>query len=308
MFSLTVIVTGAQGFIGRYVTKELCERGHEVVTVVRSGGDASVGSTSIVADWLDGSATERILRHLEGRPRRDLALVHLAAVADPEILHTRPGAGFRSNVALTLQVLEFARRVSCRVLLASTGVLYDKSATPKTELDPVRARSLYGALKLASEALMQGYASEFGLTCDIVRLSNVYGSESRALTVVGRILECVRQGADIRVRDVRSVRDFLHVTDAASGFVAVLETHRESGCEVFNLSTGIGSSVGRVADIAASAAGTTVHREPAGIESASVDQLILANEKIRSTTGWAPQITIEDGVFEGVRANMGGSE
>lgn len=296
MTGLTVLVTGANGKIGRRLVPLLLKRGHSVIASAREAHGAD-GCTPIAGDLAAPTVRQAAMSALVRQGAERCALIHLAAFADAAAVRLQCAQAFASNVQLTQQLLETAVEFKVpRFLLASTGLVYSAaSASPIVEDAPLAPRSYYAATKLAAEALVQGYAAEGCLRGEIFRLSNVYGPDSPENTVSGRILAQLRRREAIQVATREPVRDFIYVDDAASAICAHLENSGTQACRVTNISSGRGVSIGELADTANAIYLGQQAPEP-GQASDTADRFVLCNDLLRGGFGWNAQFTLIDGL------------
>jgi UDP-glucose 4-epimerase len=278
----TVCITGGLGRVGTRMVARLRELPVRDVAVFQ--GDLL--AEGALDRTLDGATT----------------VFHLAARTAVEDSFRDPNAHFRTNTLGTLSLLEACRRSGTRKLVfASTGLVYGiPRELPVPETHATFPLSPYAASKLAAEAALQAYASAFGMAVEVARISNIYGTDNPE-TVVGRALAAGGRGEDIVVRELETVRDFLHVDDAVEGLLRLAQAGGEPGCRVVNLSTGRGCSIGALLDTLVRVAGEDGGprlRVRAGEESAAdlVPEIVLANATLRARTGWVPAVSLEDGL------------
>jgi len=280
--SETVCVTGGGGRVGTRLVARLRELPVRDVAVFR--GDLL--AEGAIDRALDGATT----------------VFHLAARTVVEDSFRDPGAHFRTNTLGTLALLEACRRRGTRkVVFTSTGLVYGHPREiPVPETHPTFPVSPYAASKLAAEAALQAYASAFGMSVEIARMSNLYGTDHPE-TVVGRALAAACRGEDIVVRELGTVRDFLHVDDAVEGLIRLAQAGGEPGCRVVNLSTGRGTSIGELLEtllrVVAEGGGPVLRSraEDAGAPDA-VPEIVLANAALQARTGWVPAVNLETGL------------
>ncbi|HEY4119139.1 MAG TPA: NAD-dependent epimerase/dehydratase family protein, partial [Byssovorax sp.] len=173
-----ILVTGGAGFVGSHLCERLIELGHEVVCV----DNFFTGARQNV---------EHLLRH----PRFELVrhdvtqplvvevdqIYHLACPASPIHYQRNPVRTIRTAVHGTLNMLDMAREVRARILIASTSEVYgDPQVHPQREdywgnVNPIGPRACYDEGKRCAEALTVSYARQYGVEVRIARIFNTYG-------------------------------------------------------------------------------------------------------------------------------------
>lgn len=255
-----VVVTGASGFIGRAVCGRLELAGMEVMRV-------------------PSGAVPRL------PPMPDAVCVHLAANNDVADLGIRYEACRDEAAALARQVLEKGFQ---RVVFASSALVYgDAEEAPRAEDSPLKPTTAYGRLK----AELEGLFSAPG--CARARIANVYGPGMSSKNVFSDILRQLQGGGFVKVRNLTSVRDYIHVDDVADALTA-LALGAASG--VFNVSTGRGVSVRELIALAARAHGKENTRVEADEEISISSTLVLDPGNLAAVCGWRARIRLEEGV------------
>jgi nucleoside-diphosphate-sugar epimerase len=258
----------------------------------------STSVPTIQGDLSDAHVMEHafsLLRNGAGETSAPATVVHLAGMSDAAEASLNRDKAFETNVGLTQKLLEHSLRNGVEhFVFASTGYVYGVTGIlPANEDSPVHPESVYAATKLAAENLVRDRASEYSLGADILRISNVYGPDSPPSTVVGRILQTARERQPISVRSREPVRDFIFIDDVVSAVVKLIESERGNGCRVYNVSSGIGISVGCLVDnIEALARGTPPDFRDGGSE----DRLVLSNDALKTQTTWSPEYSLADGL------------
>ncbi len=269
-----LVVTGASGFLGRTIVTRALRRGIAVTAVSRKAADFGDAAVIRLNDY----------RELEP-PDMNATLIHLAeeadiAAAEPQgESHVR---GAREPFAA------IAARNWTQVIYASSGVVYgDEEAHARREDEPIEPRSFYARAKLACEQV----AIEAGGAA--LRLGNVYGPGMSKRVVMSDILAQVGQSGPLRVRDASPVRDFIHVEDAADGFLAVASAGTGG---LYNLATGKGNSVGNIARLVLSVAGQADRPVIETDPNDRFSHLTLDITRFRAATGWEPAVALETGI------------
>ncbi|MFP3565453.1 UDP-glucose 4-epimerase family protein [Paraburkholderia sp. SIMBA_030] len=304
-----VLVTGANGFVGRALCRVLRDVGHTVTGLVRRAGQFENG----VNEWVDASVDFAGLAAIWPDALQVDCVVHLAArvhvmredAADPD-------AAFRAtNVDGALRVAQAAWRHGVRrfVFVSSVKALAEgDSGRPLREDDPPAPQDAYGRSKLAAEQALVHYGQETGLDVVIVRPPLVYGPQVRANFLrlmdgiwkglplplgsidARRSLVYVENLADALMRcatDPRAARQCFHVADAEAPTVAELARslgrHLQKPARLLPVPSGWLRLVGRLA-------GRTTH----------VDRLVgalqLDTARIRTVLDWQPPYSTDEGL------------
>ncbi|MFI6729430.1 GDP-mannose 4,6-dehydratase [Streptomyces sp. R-74717] len=303
----TVLVTGAEGFIGSTLVDLLVERGAHVRAFVHYKPYAEKGH---LARYLDDphSPVEMIAGDIgdAGRVMDAVAgcdtVFHLAALIGIPYSYDAPAAYVRTNVVGTENIAEACRRHSVRRLLhTSTSEVYGSALTaPISESHPLQPQSPYSASKIGADMMALSHWHAFELPVTVVRPFNTYGPRQSARAVIPTILAQLHAGArEIRLGSLTPTRDFTYVTDTAAGFLALADCDRALG-ESVNLGTGREISVGDLAKalIAASGRDAEVVVDPARLRpsGSEVQRLLSDNTRAREWAGWRPEVSLEEGL------------
>jgi CDP-glucose 4,6-dehydratase len=228
----SVLVTGAGGFIGSWLTQRLVEAGAEVVALVpeldpRSQfvrGGASERVTVVPGVLEDADAVERVtIGHGVD------TVFHLGAQTLVGPAHRDPVATFEANIRGTYLLLDACRRatdVVRRVVVASSDKAYGTArALPYTEATRLEGRAPYEVSKTATDLLAQSYAGTYELPVAIARCGNVYGGGDLnwSRIVPGTIRSLVQGEQPVLRSDGTFVRDYLHVDDVVDAYLVLAD-------------------------------------------------------------------------------------
>ncbi len=256
MTPLRSLVVGGAGFIGSHLVDRLVDRGP--VTVY---DDLSVGRRDFIAAHLDAGRAALIeadaldLDRLAAAACGHDVLFHLAANPEARWGLERTRLDLEQGTIATYNALEAARRAAVpRFVFSSSGTVYGETPRACAEGDlgelPI---SLYGASKLAGEAMISAFVECFGLRAWIYRFGNVVGPRGTH----GAALDFLRKLRDRRTElevlgDGRQSKPYLHVTDCVAGILFGLD-HADGRLNVHNLAPPDSTSVARIAELCVAA-------------------------------------------------------
>lgn len=307
----TVLVTGADGFIGSHVVERALAAGARVRAFCLYNSFSSLG-------WLDDSETFRQAQ-TQGRAEvvlgdvrdpehvmeacRGIDLVlHLAALIAIPHSYVAPRSYVDTNVTGTLNVLEAVRRLKVpRMVHTSTSEVYGTPETvPISEEHPLRGQSPYSATKIAADKMCESYALSFDTPVTILRPFNTFGPRQSMRAVIPTVLSQLVAGAEqLRLGSLEPQRDFTFVEDTADGFLSAGIADLEPGALV-QLGTGRTVSVKEVVDLCMTVTGTEaeiltedMRIRPAGSE---VEVLLSDPSLARERLGWEARTSLEDGL------------
>lgn len=293
---MRALVTGGAGFIGSHLADALLERGDEVHVV----DNLATGLRSNVADRAElheldirDEALERL-----GRQLQPDVVFHLAAQADVTTSVERPAFDADVNVVGTVRVLEAARSAGARVVFVSSGgAVYGECERPAREQDSPRPASPYAASKLAGEAYLATWNRLHGGGHVACRLANVYGPRQRAGLeggVVAIFLDRLRDGRGTEIfGDGGQTRDFVFVGDVVT---AILAAASSSDGGVYNVGTGVATSVVELHGLCADVAGE--RREPRFVPErpGELRHSVLDPELAQRGLGWRAETGLSAGI------------
>eukprot|EP00126_Sphaerothecum_destruens_P000340 Sdes_comp10395_c0_seq1m2052 len=248
-FSLKrILVTGAAGFIGHHLCKELHAQGHFVVGMdnfndyydvelkyMRAYDFEKLGIPLHVADVCDQSSLQLLFR-----THRFTHVVHLAAQAGVRYSLVNPYSYVKANLDCFVRLLEVVKQTpKVRFVYASSSSVYGANKKqPFSTLDRVdHPTSIYGATKKANEAIAHAYHHMYGIPMAGLRFFTVYGPFGRPDMAVYEFSEKIVNGVPLNVYERGNLkRDFTYVGDIVDGVIAAV--HCQAPFEVFNLGKG----------------------------------------------------------------------
>ena len=314
----TVMVTGADGFIGSHLTEELVKKGEKVKAFCLYNSFGTWG-------WLDTLPPEikneievfmgdmrdpnGVRCAMEGQE----IVYHLAALIAIPFSYHSPDSYVDTNIKGTLNVLNAARQVGTQhLLVTSTSEVYGTAQyVPIDEKHPFQGQSPYSATKIGADRLAESFWRSFELPVTIVRPFNTYGPRQSARAVIPTIITQLLAGkTEIKLGSLTPTRDFNYVKDTAAGFMALGDCEAAIGQEV-NIATGEEHSIGDLANELIRQinpeAKIVCDEQRLRPENSEVNRLLGDASKMRALTGWKPAYPFEQGLaatIEFLRGNM----
>ncbi len=310
---MTILVTGAAGFIGSYLCHYLLDRGDEVVGIddLNDYYDPALKAARLERltsrngfSFLKGdiSDPEALMDAVRGRHIAKVA--HLAAQAGVRYSLENPRAYVRSNLAGHLEILELCRglgTVEHLVYASSSSVYGGNEKVPFSEADPVdHPVSLYAATKKADELMSHAYSHLYGIPQTGLRFFTVYGPWGRPDMAYWLFTEAMLKGKPIRVfNDGDMWRDFTYVDDIVAGAVAALDhAPRLDGAphRVYNIGHNKPEHLGRFIDILEEVLGVKAIRQYEPMQPGDVPRTFADITAIERDLGFTPKVGLREGL------------
>lgn len=306
-----VLITGAAGFIGSHLVKEMLHFSEDTVYALddMSGGclenieefsetfsDRFIFQKTDICDYerLYAFIAENAITHI----------YHLAAIVSVQESMADPLRTGRVNLQGTLNLLEAARQAGAKkVVFSSSAAIYgDEKSMPKNENSPEKPVSPYGYEKMMAERYLKLYSSTYGVETVALRYFNVYGPGQRADSEYSGVISIfdtmLRQGKTPTIYgDGTQYRDFVYVQDVVKANIAAMNTDNTSG-EVICIGTGRKTTVN---DIFATIAKKYGHMQPPKYEPARKGDVygsLCDNGKMRKLLGLQELVNFEQGVMK----------
>ena len=302
---VNVLVTGGEGFIGSHLTEALVAAGANVRVL-------SYYTSFGRAGWLEQSDVRASVEVMPGDVRdagrvreavdgRDVVF-HLAALIGIPYSYVAPESYVQTNVQGSFNVADACRRAGVsRMVHTSTSETYGTALrVPIDEDHPMQPQSPYSASKIGGDMMVLSLHHAFELPVAVARPFNTYGPRQSTRAVIPTILSQLLGGAtEVRLGSLTPTRDFNYATDTAAGMMAIAQCDACVG-SVTNIGSGAEISVGDLAQLLIEAVGADAkvvldetRMRPSGSE---VDRLLADNTKIRTLTGWEPQVSLREGL------------
>jgi UDP-glucose 4-epimerase len=307
-----IVVTGCAGFIGSHLTDALLEMGNHVTGV----DDLSAGRKEFLED-AEGYPDFRFLK--ADLLKEDLGpllkgadmVFHLAANPDVRSGAQDTLSHYQQNIEVTYRVLESMRRLDIRKLVfTSTSTVYGEPTVIPTPEDygPLLPISVYGATKLACEALISSYAHSFDMEAVIFRFANVVGPRSTHNVLHDFVAKLRSDPAHLEILGAEpgTVKSYVHVADCVRGMVMGTEYARRK-VEIFNLGSMDSLTVKEIADIVTEVLELrgVRYKWTGGVQGGrgwvgDVKRMLLSSDRLISY-GWDPSLNSAQAIRQAVR-------
>jgi dTDP-glucose 4,6-dehydratase len=327
----TVLVTGADGFMGSHLTDALCHLGADVHAFVRatsSGALNNIGHrrrqlTVHFADLTDKTSIDRLVRILDGtRPY----VFHLGAQAHVAESWHRPYETVMANTVGTLNLLQSIVDHGLEIEKFDTAGTSEEYGNPREsvahhhdydeagslilhERSPINPKSIYATAKVAADFLTMNYHDAFGLPGVVTRMFNNYGPRQNPRYVTGTIITQALERPVVELGQLDPLRDFCFCTDGVRGHLTVAAQGIPGDVYVYGQGENI--SMADWSDLIVrtgvehgfwpddrQVVTTDARYRPGASE---VMALRVGYEKLSRETGWEPKVSWEEGVLRTIR-------
>ena len=301
----TVLVTGADGFIGSHLVEQLVAKGCKVKALAVYNSFNNWG-------WLEDISCLKEVEVICGDVRdphfckhisKDVDVIfHLAALIAIPYSYVAPDSYLDTNIKGTLNICQAALENGVKkVIHTSTSEVYGTAQyVPIDEKHPMQAQSPYSASKIGADAMAMSFFNAFNLPLTIARPFNTYGPRQSARAVIPTIITQIANGKkEIKLGDVSPTRDFNYVADTCRGFIALAESEKAVG-QAVNIGSYFEISVGDTLNLIKKIMNSDVKfiTEEARLRpgKSEVFRLWCDNSKIVELTDFEPQFSIEEGL------------
>ncbi len=303
----TVLITGADGFIGSHLTETLLKEGCTVKALSQYNSFNNWG-------WLEQIESLSQIEVLSGDIRdphyckhitKGVDVVfHLAALIAIPYSYIAPTSYVDTNVTGTLNICQAALDNGCeKIIHTSTSEVYGTALyVPIDEKHPLQPQSPYSASKIGADNMAMSFYNAFDLPVTVARPFNTYGPRQSARAVIPTIISQIADGAkEIKVGDLSPTRDFNFVLDTCAGFVALAKSDQATG-EVINIGSNFEISIKDTFELIKknmnSEVDFVVDSQRIRPGKSEVQRLWCDNSKINTLTGFKPKYTMEMGIQE----------
>lgn len=313
-----LLITGANGFVGRHLLAHIRQRGEadmEVLATSRTAADDPILGRFAALDIADGEATAAALRDF-----RPTHVMHLAGISSPVSAGGDPMEIWRTNMDATVRLAHaiLAHAPQCWLLFAGSGLVYGATARTRERLDEdclLAPTNAYAATKAAADLALGALAGSGLKTLRLRPFNHTGPGQTDAFVVpafaaqIARI-EAGREAPVMRVGDLSAERDFLDVRDVVDAYLACIAatTQLPSGT-ILNIASGVPRRMRDVLDqlLAMSCVRIHVETDPARLRPGDIARYVGDAARAERLIGWRPQRRFEDTlreVLETLRAGV----
>ena len=274
----SVLVTGADGFLGSHVLRDLTRHGFNVLPKGRTDGDVTRSTT-----W-------------DKFPASDF-LVHLAGLTFVPASWENPTDFVQSNSVSTSHALDFCRKNKTKMIFLSTYLYSSKLSTPIKETDEIDPANPYALSKFLGEQLCSFYAKQFGVEVIILRPFNVFGSRQNSRFLIPSIISQATKSDEISVLDIRPARDYVFIEDLVDAVHKSITSDLRFG--IINVGTGVASTVEQLIFSLADVIGRELTIKSSNQERfGEINSTQADISQAKLLLGWQPKWSLSQGLRE----------
>ena len=295
-----ILLTGATGFVGPYLVRELLDRKAQikVLTMDKPGNPTGFEDeiTLVRGNITDPGSLKDIMKDAD-------VVFHLAAVSNVNYAIAHPRETFEINATGTLNMLEEARKnnIGKFVYISSSHVYGVPQYIPIDEKHPVSPREPYAASKASAEMLVNAYALNYGLKTAIIRPFNMFGRGQSEDFIIPSIIKQVYQKDTIELGNITPTRDMLYIKDAINGMLTIAE----HGDGIYNLGSGRETSIKEVVETVINIIDPA--KKYVSVESrkrsnaVDIPRMCADISKLKML-GWSPEVDLRDGLMKTIKS------
>lgn len=302
-----ILITGADGFIGSHLTEALFKFNCNLRVMTMYNSFNTWG-------WLD-TIDKKVLKNIEviSGDIRDKKFVnnacknidyifHLASLIAIPHSYNSPYAYLETNALGTLNLVESSLENNIKKIIhTSTSEVYGESSKiPINELELIKAKSPYSAMKIAADQIAYSYFSTYNLPITILRPFNTFGPRQSCRAIIPTIItQLLNTKNKIKLGSLYPTRDFLYVADTVDGFIKSLLSEKNIG-EIINIGSGYEISIGNLVQMIQKIMKTkflvSTDKDRIRPKPGEVFRLKADIKKAKKLLNWKPKYTGKDGL------------
>lgn len=292
------LITGSEGFVGKYLRAELMSAGYDV-----TGADLVPGEKTAAVNLLDAAAVDTLLQELQPD-----VVFHLAGQANVGLSWRIPARTLEINIIAAVNLMEAVRKhcPECAMVLVGSsdeyGNLREKGSSVSEGTETLPANP-YAISKIAQEQMGQAYAKAYGMRICMTRSFNHGGAGQKTGFMIpdfaSGIVKVERGEAEaVSVGNLTSRRDFTHVKDVVRAYRLIAEKGKPG--EIYNVGSGATFSAQEVLDrlTAMAKCPVPVKQDPARMRPSDTPVICCDHSKLTRDTGWEPEHGLDEMLAE----------
>lgn len=300
----TVLVTGANGFVGSHLVKNLTSKKSTVIAFSKHG----IESPDKVIYEIGSVENFRRLSEIIKKYSVNI-IFHLAAQPIVEVGQANPVKTFEVNIRGTWNILEAARENNIqKVIIASTVHVYgDNPKVPFREKYFPQPSRPYETSKACADLLAQSFADTYNLQVEIPRFVNIYGpGDFNFSRLIPKVIKSILSDKQPEVWDIGSIRDFLYIDDAINAYLMLAQRQLDRGRRIRVLNIGTGKPI-RIYDLVLKIIGLANKKIEVKMENQpeerpnEIKKQYVSISKAKRELGWYPRISLEEGLSKTIK-------
>jgi nucleoside-diphosphate-sugar epimerase len=305
MTAKKVLVTGANGFIGAYLTKKLISLGKDTSVFVRKNSDKwrlnpILGQLEVFeVDITDDDHVIKLIQQIKPE-----IIFHLAGSGVHSYFDTSTNAYnemIQSNIQGTVNLLMGAEKSACSLFI-NTGSCYEYGSSRKsfTEESLLQPKNVYGSTKAATTLIAHAFCENNHIAVSTVRPFTVYGPQEDKRRFISNIVRKCLQGEKPQIPKNTIVRDYIFIDDVVEGYIRLAELEKQPAGEIINISTGVGTSLLDAVNLIIRLTEADVSVDIGGFPAlpGEVEFLIGDPKKAEHLLSWKATYALEEGLIK----------
>ncbi len=295
MINKTIVLTGANGFLGSCLLTSLQKK---YSTVIATSGHKNNNHTILEVNLLDFKKIKDAITHY----KPDI-VIHTGSLVDLSRDYTIGLNCIDNNIKGTLNLVEALRtNPSKKIIFTSTEEVYGSGTVPFVETQTPQPPSLYSVSKLAAEHITSLYASELNIALVILRIATFYGPCQPPRRFIPQMIERALTNKDVLLNSGLKKRDYIYIEDVINGILLACETNLDNKFEIINIGGGKSYTLEYLAQqiVHAAKSSSKIVKNAFPDRIGEAQEWILDISKAKKLLQWKPKISLQQGVIEEV--------
>jgi UDP-glucose 4-epimerase len=294
---MRVLITGGAGFVGSHIADACLDRGYDTY-VLDNLSTGRKRNLSPKAELIQADIATADLETILSKIKPEI-IFHQAAQVSVPLSIKQPLQDQQVNIQGTIKLLEAARMANVRkVIYASSAAVYGNPVyLPVDEKHPIQPISFYGISKYVPELYLKTYMDLYQLPFTALRYANIYGPRQVAHGeggVVAIFTDRILRGETITIQgDGEQTRDFIYISDIVDANLAAIE--RGDG-GIYNIGTGVQTSINQLAQALETAAGHPIEKKNAAPREGDIRDSYFNPDLAMRELNWLPKVSLVEGL------------